>query len=174
MAERTKYIHAQRSFRFLPDRHKTLANGTLAKRLVGETTNNIATVLFRTTLTWEIMLHLLMKWLLGSKLSQFCSIMAPISLIDYVMKRNSFCVVSFLENVFRRLLKVSAALWREWKILNICLQTTKIWLRPGTFHEPNQIHWLKYMKSSASESIRNAYFNLERLNRSSRLPRQGI
>ena len=55
MAERTKYIHAQRSFRFLPDRHKTLANGTLAKRLVGETTNNIATVLFRTTLTWEIM-----------------------------------------------------------------------------------------------------------------------
>ena len=132
MAERTKYIHAQRSFRFLPDRHKTLANGTLAKRLVGETTNNIATVLFRTTLTWEIMLHLHMKWLLGSKLSPFCSIMAPISWIDYVMKRNSVCVVSFLENVFRRLLKGSAALWREWKILKMYLQTKKIWFRPGS------------------------------------------
>ena len=127
MVERTK-----RSFRPLAERHKTLANGTLAKRLVGETTNNIATVLFRTTLTWEIMLHLLMKWLLGSNLSQFCSIMAPISWIDYVMKKNSVCVVSFLENVFRRLLKGAAALWREWKILNIYLQTTKIWLRPGS------------------------------------------
>ena len=78
------------------------------------------------------MLHLLMKWLLGSNLSQFCSIMAPISWIDYVMKKNSVCVVSFLENVFRRLLKGAAALWREWKILNIYLQTTKIWLRPGS------------------------------------------
>jgi len=34
MAERTKHIHAQRSFRFLAKRHKTLANGTLAKRPV--------------------------------------------------------------------------------------------------------------------------------------------
>ena len=33
MAERTKHIHAQRSFHLLPERH-----GTLAKRLVGETT----------------------------------------------------------------------------------------------------------------------------------------
>ena len=37
MAERTKHIHAQRSFRFLAERHKTLANGTLAKQLIGET-----------------------------------------------------------------------------------------------------------------------------------------
>ena len=34
MAERTKHIHAQRSFRFLAERHKTLADGTLAKRPV--------------------------------------------------------------------------------------------------------------------------------------------
>ena len=29
MAERARHIHAQRSFRFLVERHKTLANGTL-------------------------------------------------------------------------------------------------------------------------------------------------
>ena len=39
-AKRTKYIHAQRSFHFLAERHKTLTNGTLAKRLVGETTGH--------------------------------------------------------------------------------------------------------------------------------------
>ena len=40
--ERTKHIHAQRSFRFLAERHETFANGTLAKRLpgVGETTGH--------------------------------------------------------------------------------------------------------------------------------------
>ena len=46
--------------------------------------------------------------------------------------------------------------------------------RRRTFHEPNLIHWIKYMKSSASESIRNACFNLERLSRSFRLARPGI
>ena len=41
MAERRKNIRAQRSFRrFLVERQKTLANGTLAKRLVGETTGH--------------------------------------------------------------------------------------------------------------------------------------
>ena len=40
MAERTKHIHAQRSYRFLAELHKTLADGTLAKRLVGETTGH--------------------------------------------------------------------------------------------------------------------------------------
>ena len=34
MAERTKYKHVKRSFRFLAERHKTLADGTLAKRPV--------------------------------------------------------------------------------------------------------------------------------------------
>ena len=38
MAERTKHKHERRSFRFLVERHNTLANGTLAKRFVGETT----------------------------------------------------------------------------------------------------------------------------------------
>ena len=32
--------------------------------------------------------------------------------------------------------------------------------RRRTFHEPNLIHWIKYMKSSVSESVRNACFNL--------------
>ena len=41
--------------------------------------------------------------------------------------------------------------------------------RRRTFHEPNLVHWIKYKKSSASESIRNACFNLERLSCSFRL-----
>ena len=37
MAERMKHIiHAQHSFRFLAEHHKTLVNGTLAKRLTVE------------------------------------------------------------------------------------------------------------------------------------------
>ena len=43
-----------------------------------------------------------------------------------------------------------------------------------TFHEPNLIHWIKYMKSSVSESVRNACFNLERLSRSFRQARPRI
>ena len=46
--------------------------------------------------------------------------------------------------------------------------------KPSTFHEPNLIHGIKYMKSSASESIKNACFNLERLSCSFRLARLGI
>ena len=46
--------------------------------------------------------------------------------------------------------------------------------RRRTFQEPNLIYWIKYMKSSASESIRNACFNLERLSRSFRLARPEI
>ena len=38
----------------------------------------------------------------------------------------------------------------------------------------NLIHWNKYVKSSASESIRNAYFNVEWLSRFSRQPRQEL
>ena len=34
MAEGAKHVHAQRSFRFLAKRHKMVANGTLAKRLL--------------------------------------------------------------------------------------------------------------------------------------------
>ena len=40
MAGRTKYIHAQCSFRFLDERHKTLA-----KRLVGKTTGHLSNIL---------------------------------------------------------------------------------------------------------------------------------
>ena len=44
-------------------------------------------------------------------------------------------------------------------------------IRPGSDAElfmSYLIHWIKYMKSSASESIRNACFNSERLSRSFR------
>ena len=38
MAERMKHIiHAQHSSRFLAEHHKTLVNGKLVKRLIGET-----------------------------------------------------------------------------------------------------------------------------------------
>ena len=37
------------------------------------------------------------------------------------------------------------------------------------FHEPNLIPSIKYMKSSASESIKNGWFDLEWLSRSFRL-----
>ena len=55
MAERIKHIHAQRSFRFLVERHKTLADGMLAKRLVGETTGLLHK-------TGEIMANLMMDF----------------------------------------------------------------------------------------------------------------
>ena len=64
-----------------------------------------------------------------------------------------------------------------WEV--ICPQShfssdVKARLKRRTFHKPNLIHWIKYMKSSASESIRNACFNLERLSRSLRLAWPGI
>ena len=40
MAERTRLFDGQRSFRFLAERHKTSANGTLRKQLVCETTGH--------------------------------------------------------------------------------------------------------------------------------------
>ena len=48
-----------------------------------------------------------------------------------------------------------------------------IWLRL-TFHEPNLIPWIKCMKSSASESVKNGYLNLKRLSRSFRVAQSGI
>ena len=51
-------------------------------------------------------------------------------------------------------------------------------MKPGSyaklFYEPNLIRYIKYMKSSMPESIRNASFNMERLSRSSRLAQPGI
>ena len=52
--------------------------------------------------------------------------------------------------------------------------SSKARFRRRTFEERNLIHWNKYMKSSASESIRNACFNLERLRRSFRPARPRI
>ena len=47
--------------------------------------------------------------------------------------------------------------------------TAEARFRRRSFHEPNLIPRIKYMKSSASESIKNGSFNLERLSRSFRL-----
>ena len=52
--------------------------------------------------------------------------------------------------------------------------SSKSRFRRRSFYEPNLIHWIKYMKSSGSESIRNASFNLERLSCSFRPTRPGI
>ena len=41
--------------------------------------------------------------------------------------------------------------------------------RHRTSHEPNRIQWIKFMWSTASESIRNGWYNSDRLSRSSRL-----
>ena len=62
----------------------------------------------------------------------------------------------------------------SWKQDTAYFLTTKAQFRWQTFHELNLIHGIKYMKSSASESVRNACFNLERLRHSFCLARLGI
>ena len=52
--------------------------------------------------------------------------------------------------------------------------TSKAQFRQQTFHELNLIHWIKYLKSSAPQSIRNACFNLEQLSCSFYLAKLGI
>ena len=49
------------------------------------------------------------------------------------------------------------------------LLCSKARFRRRSFHEPHLIPLIKYMKSSASESIKNGSFNLERSSLSSRL-----
>ena len=56
----------------------------------------------------------------------------------------------------------------------LCCCRTKARFRRRTFHESKLIHCIKYMKSSASKSIRNACFKLKRLSRSFRLAWPGI
>ena len=56
----------------------------------------------------------------------------------------------------------------------LCCCRTKARFRRRTFHEPNLIHCIKYMKRSASKSVRNACFKLKRLSRSFRLAWPGI
>ena len=51
---------------------------------------------------------------------------------------------------------------------------SKAQFRRRTFHDPNLIPWIKYMKSSTSKSVKNGYLNLERLSRSFRLAQPGI
>ena len=60
-------------------------------------------------------------------------------------------------------------------LLRTCVMINwRFLIRRRTFHQPNLIHWIKHMKSSASELIRNACFNLEQLNRSSCPSQAGI
>ena len=51
---------------------------------------------------------------------------------------------------------------------------SKARFRRRTSHEPNRIQWIKFMWSTASESIRNGWHNSDRLSRSSRLGQPGI
>ena len=78
-----------------------------------------------------------------------------------------FFYVSFSFNVF-----VHGEYKGNNKILIII--KTKARFRRRTFHEPNLIPLIKYVKSSASESVKNGCLNLERLSRSSRLAQPGI
>ena len=43
-------------------------------------------------------------------------------------------------------------------LCSITVTSSKAQFRRRTFHEPNLITWIKYMKSSASESVKNGYF----------------
>ena len=126
----------------------------------------------------------------------FCTFLQLLSTIDYDVKilHFTFCgerkhttttfflfsgtsKQSFRIQLQKKLPKSYVVELIVWNV--ICPQShfssdVKARLRRRTFHEPNLIHWIKYMKSSASESIRNACFNLERLSRSFRLARPGI
>ena len=105
-----------------------------------------------------------------------------ISLKVYLSKWETYMIMNYWNDVFK--LWGIVCLWISTFrniFITICkrsLQTTektnKARFRRRTFHEPNLIPWIKYMKSSASESIRNACFNMERLSRSFRLTRPGI
>ena len=77
----------------------------------------------------------------------------------------------YLQKHFHYNLQTFSADYR--KPLRFFLLTNKARFRRRTFHEPNLIHWIKYMKSSASESIRNACLKMERLSRSFRLTPAG-
>ena len=65
-------------------------------------------------------------------------------------------------------------LFLEWSVCKLFMASTKAQFRHLTFHEPNLIHWIKYLKSSAPESIRNTCFNLEQLSCSFCLAKPGI
>ena len=72
----------------------------------------------------------------------------------------------------RRFFLFSDRIWSQIQFTNGFLLL--LFFRRRSFHEPNLIHWIKYMKSSASESIRNAYFNFEQLSCSFCLAQPGI
>ena len=56
----------------------------------------------------------------------------------------------------------------------VCVWGALARFRRRTSHEPNRIQWIKFMWSMASESIRNGWYNSDRLSRSSRLAQPGI
>ena len=63
--------------------------------------------------------------------------------------------------------------WRMAKPIRI-ISAVSNWFRRRTSHEPNRIQWIKFMWRTASESIRNSWYNSDRLSRSSRLAQPGI
>ena len=84
---------------------------------------------------------------------------------------------TFLMEIYKFGLIMPVKLTSTWKVvctLVVTWVTTKAQFRRQTFHEPNLISLIKYMKSSASESVKNGYLNLEWLSRSFRLAHPGI
>ena len=115
----------------------------------------------RSTTTSKYLISRFVENVNTSRRLSFCFLELRNSLLEFNSRKNCQKVVELI----------------VWNV--ICPQShfssdVKARLRRRTFHEPNLIHWIKYMKSSPSESIRNACFNLERLSRSLRLAWPGI
>ena len=91
------------------------------------------------------------------------------------VRRLNTCKISSLFPV--RVTKMMKLQNRPGNYITSTFINSKARFRRRTFHEPILIHWNKYMKSSASESIlsiRNACFNLKRPSRSFRQAQPGI
>ena len=74
----------------------------------------------------------------------------------------TICEIIFLVGcLWKSNVVLEKSLKSPWKMVAIfCMNPG---LRRSTFHERHFINWIKYTESSASESIRNACFNLEPL-----------
>ena len=98
----------------------------------------------------------------------------PLSYTVFVYKSFCQCVIlmdysyfaySFKERKLFGISLCSVVKVKFGSLRRYCNIVQLIWaqFRCWTFHEPNLLPWIKYMKSSASESVKNGYLNLELL-----------
>ena len=138
-------------------RHSFFDNETILVFVTSRSKANLATSISQNTLTRGY------KWLTLKKFKSWGKVGPSLWL--------NFVHVSRTCSQHR--VRLVEAAWPPFYIV-LAVFLTDAWFRRRTFHEPNLIHWIRYMKSSASESIRNACFNLEQLRRPFRLARLGI